>query len=505
MQAPRPQNVTMGRSKSKFGQPVGQIRPMTENAHVNRMLGQSDADHERSVFAKLSRCCTFCCWDSCLVTCVDPKEKNIKKCQDWREKVTICIIFGLIMLFVGFFTVFLQQLLCPPSLSLSLGSIPNRDDYFAVFGFGYKVSENNVNIGGSDGVNIDKSPLFSRASFIEALIPGACDGLAGKAAQVPQNERCGIGNNRGTCLSVQQLNPGKPRSDQIQEVVTFQNANKDGFFILNGNFLDMRQYLSENQADPNDPVDRAIRIFTSASKGKDATLFFDRDPDLQKFSNCLAVKFRVAGIEKKSPGCFMATLITVLSLMVVLGIVFARFFMALYYSWIQEPKLIAKRDNNNPPIVILVTCYNEDKEGLKGTFESLTNTHYPSDRKMLFVVCDGIHIKGKNAPAPTSELARSLIQVHEKFKNPLPMDYFSIESGEKQHNRAQIYIGHYTSEKQHSMPVVICVKCGTDKENKNNPRSGNRGKRDSQIILMRFWSHVFYDDRLSPLALQLNK
>jgi len=49
---------------------------------------------------------------------------------------------------------------------------------------------------------------------------------------------------------------------------------------------------------------------------------------------------------------------------------------------------------------------------------------------------------------------------------------------------------------------VVVVKCGTEAE-MNDPKSkakaGNRGKRDSQLILMNFFSRVTYNDRMTPL------
>ena len=52
-------------------------------------------------------------------------------------------------------------------------------------------------------------------------------------------------------------------------------------------------------------------------------------------------------------------------------------------------------------------------------------------------------------------------------------------------------------------PTVIIVKCGTEKEAATDKKPGNRGKRDSQLILMNFFSRVTYNDRMSPLDFDL--
>ena len=55
-------------------------------------------------------------------------------------------------------------------------------------------------------------------------------------------------------------------------------------------------------------------------------------------------------------------------------------------------------------------------------------------------------------------------------------------------------------------PTVVIVKCGTEAEMndpKTKKKAGNRGKRDSQLVLMNFFSHVTYNDRMTPLDFDL--
>ena len=52
-------------------------------------------------------------------------------------------------------------------------------------------------------------------------------------------------------------------------------------------------------------------------------------------------------------------------------------------------------------------------------------------------------------------------------------------------------------------PTVIVVKCGTEVEAATEKKPGNRGKRDSQLILMNFFSRVTYNDRMTPLDFDL--
>ena len=52
-------------------------------------------------------------------------------------------------------------------------------------------------------------------------------------------------------------------------------------------------------------------------------------------------------------------------------------------------------------------------------------------------------------------------------------------------------------------PTVVVVKCGTEAEAASDKKPGNRGKRDSQLILMNFFSRVTYNDRMTPLDFDL--
>lgn len=54
----------------------------------------------------------------------------------------------------------------------------------------------------------------------------------------------------------------------------------------------------------------------------------------------------------------------------------------------------------------------------------------------------------------------------------------------------------------HRTPIIVVVKCGTPAE-ASDAKPGNRGKRDSQMILMNFFGRVTYNDRMSPLDYDL--
>ncbi|KZV61764.1 glycosyltransferase family 2 protein [Peniophora sp. CONT] len=151
--------------------------------------------------------------------------------------------------------------------------------------------------------------------------------------------------------------------------------------------------------------------------------------------------------------------------------------------------------------VCLVTCYSEGEDSLRTTLDSISRTDYSDARKLLFIVADGM-ITGAGEKRSTPDLCVSLLEADPRFGNPVPMSYIAVGSGAKAENRAMVYAGHYTVAGRRT-PTIVVVKCGTEREAATEKKPGNRGKRDSQLILMNFFSRVTYNDRMSPLDFDL--
>lgn len=157
----------------------------------------------------------------------------------------------------------------------------------------------------------------------------------------------------------------------------------------------------------------------------------------------------------------------------------------------------------------LVTCYSEDEAGLRTTLDSIATTDFPNSHKMIFVVCDGI-IKGSGNDLTTPEITLGMMT---DFTIPpeevKPYSYVAVAQGSKRHNMAKVYAGFYKyddstvpPEKQQRVPILTVVKCGTIDE-ADTAKPGNRGKRDSQIILMSFLQKVMFDERMTDLEYEM--
>ncbi|PWY89212.1 hypothetical protein BO70DRAFT_359498 [Aspergillus heteromorphus CBS 117.55] len=158
----------------------------------------------------------------------------------------------------------------------------------------------------------------------------------------------------------------------------------------------------------------------------------------------------------------------------------------------------------------LVTCYSEGADGIRTTLDSIAMTDYPNSHKTILVICDGM-IKGKGEKYSTPEIVLRMMRDPIIPKDEVqPFSYVAVASGSKRHNMSKVYAGFYDygadsiipEEKQQRVPMMIIVKCGTPAEaTKSKP--GNRGKRDSQIILMSFLQKVMFDERMTELEYEM--
>lgn len=188
-----------------------------------------------------------------------------------------------------------------------------------------------------------------------------------------------------------------------------------------------------------------------------------------------------------------------------------------------DPSLISSDVIPQPPVnwepfgfplihtMCLVTCYSEDSDGIRTTLDSIATTDYPNSHKLIVVICDGL-ITGAGNDKSTPDICLDMMT---GFVVPTdevePFSYVSVAQGSKRHNMAKVYSGFYKydettvlPEKQQKIPMLLIVKCGTPEE-LSSAKPGNRGKRDSQIILMSFLQAVTFNERMTPLQYEMMK
>lgn len=161
--------------------------------------------------------------------------------------------------------------------------------------------------------------------------------------------------------------------------------------------------------------------------------------------------------------------------------------------------------------ICLVTAYSESEEGLRTTLDSLATTDYPNSHKVILIVADGM-VKGDGNALTTPEICLSMMKdtvTGGDFNAAQAHSYVAIADGHKRHNTAKVFAGFYdyddaTTErsKQQRVPVILVAKCGNRLE-MGEAKPGNRGKRDSQMVLMAFLQKVMFDERMTMLEYEL--
>ncbi|KAG8816408.1 Chitin synthase, class 3 [Serendipita sp. 401] len=153
--------------------------------------------------------------------------------------------------------------------------------------------------------------------------------------------------------------------------------------------------------------------------------------------------------------------------------------------------------------ICLVTAYSESVEGLRTTLDSLATTDYPNSHKLIMVIADGM-VKGSGNDKYTPEIVLSMMKdLVIPEQDVEAHSYVAIADGHKRHNMAKVYAGFYDYDdntverkKQQRVPMVLVSKVGNPLE-QNDAKRGNRGKRDSQIVLMSFLQKIMFDERMT--------
>jgi len=439
------------------------------------------------------------------------------------------------MILMGFFTFGIQPLLCKETREHNYqqwkdksGDITTHDKSVLINGDWY--SYNYVNdaltkeIGrglGSSYLTVDVSNLF-RTCVVGEKCNDVCKSIIDNGTLndcTIQPAKFSEQSFKSKCISRKVLTNGRIYAkvafkwDDIEE--NFNGRTR--LVVYNGNVLNVTSVIV------NDTLSRMFHPNTMKvlknGVGRDISLDINVYSEAHKQIDCLVERYKVGVVDTETPSCYLANVIMIIFLIAILGVVLTRFVMALIFNWFMAKKLtevssMKNQDREIDPleyevnvigngdryIICLVTCYSEGKESLQLTLNSLASTTYDDKRKLLFVIADG-EVIGVGNKKSTPEIACSMIYEDPSLGVAEPKSYLAVATGEKQHNMARVHAGTYQI-KNHTVPIIIVAKCGTPAE-ANTAKPGNRGKRDSQIILMNFLSRVLYNDRMTPLDYEL--
>jgi chitin synthase len=230
-------------------------------------------------------------------------------------------------------------------------------------------------------------------------------------------------------------------------------------------------------------MDSRITDVFKLSSGGDLTKTIDGlglDKDLLNRQRvCMRNLFAIGQVDNRnSAQCqFSKYFLLALSIMLVSVIGF-KFIASINFGAARAP------EDHDKFVICQVPCYTEGDASLRRTIDSLAELKYDDKRKLLVVICDGM-IVGSGNDKPTPRIVLDILGA-DPNQDPEPLSFLSLGEGAKQHNMGKVYSGLYEVN-GHVVPYLVVAKVGKPSERQ---RPGNRGKRDSQILLMRFFNKV---------------
>jgi chitin synthase len=140
-------------------------------------------------------------------------------------------------------------------------------------------------------------------------------------------------------------------------------------------------------------------------------------------------------------------------------------------------------------------CNTHRGEELIKTIDSVLATTYPEENKVIFIIADGV-VTGAGQELSTPEHLAEILGFEMDAQNDELYEYDSI--GLLTTNRARVYHGYYEVEDR-SLKYLVVVKHGLPMEQTGSAKPGNRGKRDSQLVIMGYFNRVYHGRELTEL------
>ena len=268
--------------------------------------------------------------------------------------------------------------------------------------------------------------------------------------------------------------------------------------IVNKKIYDLTNYFYTskmmNHLDKYNFLPESVTDLFQNYPGTDVTEKWQDTVQFQNAQNCLDNAFYVGKVDfRDTPRCTVNNWILLTFSILICAVVLVKFLAALQLGSKRRP---VPQDKF---VITLVPAYTEGEDALRKGLDSLTSLQYDNKRKLMCVVCDGM-IVGSGNDRPTPKIVLDILGVDPKI-DPPALPFRSVGKGSDQLNYGKVYSGLYEYE-GNVVPYVVVVKVGKESEQAKS-KPGNRGKRDSQILLLSFLNRVHHRAPMSPLELEM--
>ncbi|KAK1759305.1 chitin synthase 6 [Echria macrotheca] len=460
----------------------------------------------------------------------------------WREKLVLFFIIFLLNAIIVFWIIFFGRLLCPNFdkawTQEEVATHQGEDDFWvSLHGKVYDIStfwrlqhsDNGIDTTADlmrpfAGLNLD--------GYFIAPLPLTCPGLnINDTVQLVLNNTVTMPEGVHTSGYYQANVNSKLRSatwyrdsfePRIKEyykgdvVWDTQKVADDGannnhpWYIYKGAIYDLTDYMYSLKVFKNVAaysfLDDNLVTLVKNNPGKDLTKDIDAliasaqssNNDeyalLMNSMNCIEHTFQ-KGIPdfRYSARCQVNNYILLAFTIILCSVIGIKFISALQFGSKRRPSPQDKF------VICQVPAYTEGEDSLRKALDSLTALQYDNKRKLICVICDGV-IVGAGNDRPTPKIVLDILGVDPKV-DPPALPFKSVGTGSEQLNYGKVYSGLYEYE-GNVVPYLVVVKVGKESE-QSKTKPGNRGKRDSQILLMSFLNRVHHRAPMNPLELEM--
>ncbi|KAJ3040761.1 hypothetical protein HDV00_010518 [Rhizophlyctis rosea] len=466
------------------------------------------------------------------------KMKQRDRQMAWREKFTLCVIILLMNGCILFFIIGIGQILCPRKPQLSPGEISSLNhvgNKATVFMYGnyYVIPSSLIQWHKDQGYGFnsddfwqdsvlgkDVSQMFRKdGSSWDKYCNGVTGSNTRKAFSQPATYNLFPNPSDGFAVNPAIWSPhGPPYKaedflDQVKgyikgqvvwdvaTIVDRQTKYSQKFILAYDNLYEVTSfyYGVYGQTNSNFLGTYTKSLFDKYSllAGTDATSDFEalkrqRPQEWVDVMTCMQGMLYVGKIDHRNDlKCTVSNYILMVASCILVAVIGFKFLAALQFGGKRIP------EEHDKFVICQVPCYTEGENSLLRTLESLALLDYDDKHKLLFVICDGMII-GSGNDRPTPRIVLDILGVDPSV-DPEAVAFQSLGEGNKQLNFGKVYSGLYEIQGR-VVPFVVVVKVGKPSERQ---RPGNRGKRDSQLVLMRFLSRVHFNQAMCPLELEL--
>jgi chitin synthase len=479
---------------------------------------ETDVNNKRAMWwYNFSRCITFPVPDAFI------KKDDADAKQAWREKVAICfVVFLASVFFVGIFG-FIPVLLCQERTVYTLEAVQERtsENWIAVKGTVYDVTglfERHPT--GPSGVEAflhdDASRMFPRIPPV--ALPDMCKNMAKFEASeelrspdpVCKDMTAEDKKNGIPCHTfVTGMNATAKYMGEFEQGVqahagpTLSESPFTFWVSIHDRVYNVSEYVNSIRNEQTKQIEKdhpmaylepTLNNLVINKLNEDATeLFLSVYPD-DSVLTCMDELFYVGIIDTRfDVVCFVLNALMIFLLSFVALIMVAQMICSMMY--VAKGTRTYTDEDTQDQVIVMVPCYNEGGQELIKTIDSVLGTTYPEENKVIFIIADGV-VTGSGQDMSTPEHLAEILGFEMDPANDEQYNYDSI--GLLTSNRARVYHGYYEVEDK-CLKYLVVVKSGLPMEQAGSAKPGNRGKRDSQLVIMGYFNRIYHGRELNEL------